>query len=165
MRLKRLEDLHVLIQLLVCLGGLAGALQTALQMLDVREDQLEVDGLDVARGIDRALDMDDVIIIKAAHDVDDRVHLADVGQELVAQALALARAAHQTRDIHKLDHRRGGLFRVVQVGQRLEPLIRHGDHADVGVDRAEGVVGALRARLGDRIEQSGLADVGKPHDT
>ena len=96
--------------------------------------------------------------------MDDRVHLADMGQELVAQALALARAAHQTRDIHELHDRRGGLFRVVQVGQRLEPLIRHGDHADVGVDRAEGIVRALRARLRDRVEQGGLADVRKPHN-
>ena len=161
-RLERLEDLHVLIELFIRLGGLARALEAALQMLDIREDELEVDGFDVARRVDRALDMHDVVIVKAAHHVDDRVHLSDMGQELVAQALALARAAHQARDVHELHDRRGGLFRVVQVGQRLEPLVRHGDHADVGVDRAEGIVCALRARLRDRIEQGGLAYVREP---
>ena len=165
MRLERLEELHIPTQLFVRLGSLAGALQAALQMLDIRQDQLKVDGFNVACGIDRAFDVDDILIVKATDDVDDRIHLADVGQELVAQPLALARAAHQSRDIHKLHHRRGGLFRVVQVGQRLQALVRHGHHADVGVDGAERVVRALRARLRDCIEQSRFPDIRKPDDT
>ena len=40
----------------------------------------------------------------------DGVALANVGQELVAQALALARALHQARDVHKLH--RGGDHRL-----------------------------------------------------
>ncbi len=37
-------------------------------------------------------DVDDVLVLEAADDVDDGVHLADVGEELVAQPLALAGA-------------------------------------------------------------------------
>ena len=61
----------------------------ALYQLDVAEDQLEVDGLDVACGIDRSFDVDDVVVVKTAHHVDDRVAFADVRKELVAQSLAL----------------------------------------------------------------------------
>ena len=38
-------------------------------------------------------DVHDVVVVEAAHDVRDRVGLADVGEELVAEALALRRAA------------------------------------------------------------------------
>ena len=42
-------------------------------------------------------------VVVGAHDVDDRVGLADVGQELVAQALALVRAAHEAGDVVEVD--------------------------------------------------------------
>ena len=38
-----------------------------------------------------------------ADDVQQRVALADVGQELVAEALALGRAGHQAGDVVELD--------------------------------------------------------------
>ena len=50
-------------------------------------------------------DVVDVRVLEAAHDLHDGVHLADVGEELVAEALALARALHQAGDVHELDRR------------------------------------------------------------
>src|SRR6185503_8391025 len=73
--------------------------------LQVREHQLGVDHLDVAHRVDRARDVMDVGILEAAHHLDDRVHLADVGEELVSQPLTLARALHQPGDVHELDRR------------------------------------------------------------
>ena len=43
--------------------------------------------------------MRDVGILEAAQHVDDGVDLADIAEELVAQPLALRRAAHQAGDI------------------------------------------------------------------
>ena len=161
MCLELFQNVYVEQQLLVCLGRLARALQTAFQMLDVRKNELEIDGLDVARRIDRALDVNDVLVVEAADNVYDCVDFADMGQELVAQTLALACAADQTGDVYELYDSRGGFLRVIQIGQRLKTLIRYRYHADVRVDGAERVVRALRACLRDRIEQSGLADVRK----
>ena len=48
--------------------------------------------------------------VEAAHDVHDRVRLADVREELVAQALALRRARHEAGDVDELDRRREDLF-------------------------------------------------------
>ena len=42
-------------------------------------------------------DVDDVLVLEAAHDLDDRVDLADVLEELVAEALALRRALARGR--------------------------------------------------------------------
>ena len=112
--------------------------------------------------------MDHVRIVEAAHDVGDRGHFADVGEELVAEALALVGALHQAGDVDELDRRghdrRDAIPFGVQLGERREPGVGNGHDADVLVDGGEGVVGRLDASLGDRVEQGALPDVGKAHD-
>ena len=75
--------------------------------LEVGEDELGLDRLDVGDRVERAGDVDDVLVLEAAHDLDDRVDLADVLEELVAEALALGGALDQAGDVHELDRRPG----------------------------------------------------------
>ena len=99
--------LQLVLKLLFAVAHQMGGLFSAAgDGFDVGEDQLGLDGVDVARGIDAAVHMDDVFVLKAAHHVDDGVHLADVGEELVAQTLAVAGALDQTGDVDKLQRRR-----------------------------------------------------------
>ena len=90
--------------------------------------------------------------------------LADGRQELVAQALPLRGAAHEAGDVDEghggRDHRRA----VVQVGQLLQPRIGHGDHAHVGLNGGEGVVGRQHLVVGEGVEECRLAHVGQPDD-
>ncbi|MPN10094.1 hypothetical protein SDC9_157387 [bioreactor metagenome] len=109
--------------------------------------------------------MDDVIVVKAAHHMHDGGCLADVGQKFIAQPLPLGGALHQPRDVHKLHHGGGGLLGGVHPGQLVQPVIGHGHHAHIGLNGAEGVVGALRAGVGYSVEQGALAHVGQPHDS
>ena len=69
------------------------------QAVEIGQHQLGLDRLGVADRIDAAFDMGDVGILEAAQHVDDGIDLADIGEELVAQALALAGAAHQPGDV------------------------------------------------------------------
>ena len=110
--------------------------------------------------------MDDVVIVKAAHHMHNGVALADVAQELVAQAGTLAGTLHQTGDVHEL-HDGGSLFvGLPDLGQLVQTLVRHGHDAAVGLNGAEGVVGGLRVLGGsDGVEQSGLADVRQTDDS
>ena len=158
-------------ELLVALGGLLGLLDAAVHHFQVRHDQLQVNGLNVTQGVHGHVrpgvghHVHDVLVVKAADHVDDGVGLPDVGQELVAQARALAGALHQACDIHELDDG-GGLFvGFVHLGQLVQPLVRNRHHAHVGVDGAEGVVGALGAGVGDGVEQGRFPHVGQTHDT
>ena len=97
----------------ICFSSLArGALERLLRALDALVDGLEVleaelgvDGADVGDRIDAALDVDDVVVLEAADDVRDRVGLADVREELVAEALALGCAAHEAGDVDEVDRR------------------------------------------------------------
>ena len=103
-----------------------------------------LDGLDVRAGIDLAVDVDDVLVAEEAHDLGDRVGLADVGEELVAEALALARALHEARDVDELDGRGHDPLRVDDLGEPVEPSVGHRHDADVGLDGGERVVGGVR---------------------
>ena len=96
--------------------------------------------------------MDDILVVEAAHHMDNGGALPDIGQELVAQPLALAGTLHQARDVHKLDDSGGGLLGPVEFAEPVEPVVGHGDHAHIGVDGAEGVVGALGPGVGDGVE-------------
>ena len=113
-------------------------------------------------GIDAAFDMGDVVILETAQHMRHRVHFADIGQELVAQPFALGRAAHQPGNVDEGDAGGNDLGRTGDLGQRVQPRIGHRHIADIGLDGAEGIIGRLRRRrLGEGVEQGGLADIGQ----
>ena len=103
-------------------------------------------------------------ILKAAHHMHDRVHLADVGKKLVAKPFALVCAAHKPCDVHKLDGCGRELFRSVHPCEHVKPLVRHGNNANVWFNGAKRVIGGLRARLGDGVKQRAFADIGESDD-
>ncbi len=82
--------------------------------------------------------MHHVLILKAAHHVNQRVHLANVGQELVAQPLAPARAAHQAGDVDKFDGRGGVFLRAVHPREHVKARVGHRHDAGVGLYGAKG---------------------------
>ena len=147
--------------LVAALGGLRGAIDRLVDGLQIRERELRVDDVDVRDRIDLAGHVHDVRALEAAHDVRDRIGLADVRQELVAEPFALRRASDEPRDIDELHRRRQDLLRLHDRRELLEPLIRHRHHADVRIDRAERIVLRRDLRARQRIEQRGLADVGQ----
>ena len=107
----------------------------------------------------------DVVILEAAQHVDDCIDLADVAEELVAEPFALARPFHKAGDVDKAQLGFDDLGALGDCGDLLETLVGDGDLADIGLDRAEGIVRRLRRlRLGERIEQGGLADVRQADD-
>src|ERR1035441_8837897 len=79
-----------------------------------------------------------------AHDVDDRVGLADVGEEAVAEPLAAVRAGDEAGDVVEVDRVVHDVARVQELGEPFEPLIGDGDDGDVRLDRGERGVGGLR---------------------
>ena len=110
--------------------------------------------------------MGDVVVLETAQHMDDGVDLADVGEELVAQAFALRCAAHEAGDVDEGQPRRDDLRRLADRGELVEPRIGHRDLADIRLDGAERIVRRLRRRrLGQRVEQGRLADIGQADDT
>ena len=147
------------------LGLLLDRRAPLLEAVEIGEHQLGLDRLGVGDGIDAVLDMGDVVVLEAAHDIGDGVHLADVAEELVAEAFALRRAAHEPGDVDEGQPGRQDLRRLADRCQLVEPLVRHADLADIGLDGAERIVGRLRRRrLRQRVEEGRLADVRQSDD-
>ena len=105
-------------------------------------------------------------IVEAARDLNDGVDFADVREELVAQALALAGALDEAGDVDKLDRRRDDDGGAGNLPQHFQARVRHCHHADIRVDGAERIVGRFRlTAAGDGVEQRRLADVGETDDS
>src|SRR5205823_7517919 len=140
------------------------ALVAPLGLLEIGEHELGLDGLDVAQRIDAALGVHDALIVVRAHDVYDRVGLADVGEEPVAEALPLMRAAHEPGDVVEVDRVRNDLAGAHDAREQLEALVAYGHDGHVWLDRGEGVVGGLGTCAGEGVEERGLARVGHAYD-
>ena len=108
--------------------------------------------------------MNDVVVVKATYNVNNRVSLADVGEELVAQAFSFARARNQTGNIDKLDDGRLHFLRIDDFRQFSHTRIGDFNDADVGFDGTERIVCRFDTRLGQRVKEGGFADVGQTDD-
>ena len=156
---QRLEYLCLTEELLVALGGFGGLLHPAVHHLQIGHDQLQIDRLDVAQRVHRHVlagvshHMHDVLVVKAAHHMNDGVGTANVLQKLVAKSRTLRRALHQTGNVHKFNDGRGFFVRLIHLRQLVQPCVRHSHHAHIRLDGAEGIVGALRPGVGNGIKQ------------
>ena len=135
-----------------------------LERLQVGEHQLGADRLEVAGRVDPARDVHDVRVGEPAHHLRDRVRLADVREELVAEPLPLAGALDDAGDVDERDRRGHDLLGVEDLGERLQARVGQVDDADVRLDRRERVVRREHVVLGQRVEERRLADVGQADD-
>ena len=161
------RHLHFVLFLLLGLGSpaLFQLLHALLDLRDVREDELKVDDVRVVDRVDFARHVDHIRVLETSDHLDDGIALPDVGQELVSEPLSLGSALHKAGNVIKLHRRRHGLERFRHLNKLVQPRVRHGDHADVGLDRAKRKVGCLRLSvLADGVEHGRLADVGQAHD-
>jgi hypothetical protein len=146
------------------LGFLGQPRHRLLQRLQVGEDQLGRDGLDVALGRDIAVDVTDVRVGEDPHHLADRIGFPDMGEELVAQAFALRRAADQPGDIDEADGGRDNLDRFIQPREGGQPWIGNPDNAHVRLNGGERIVRRQHAGPGQCVEQRGLTYVRQADD-
>ena len=107
-----------------------------------------------------------VAALKAPHDLHDRVHFADVAQELVAESFSGTRAFYEPGDVDEFDRGRDDLLRMRKLRQYFEPRVGHGHDAEIRIDRAKGIIRRLRlAGAGNGVEESRLANVRQTDDS
>ena len=141
-----------------------GAVEALLDGFDVGQAELDLDGLDVPERIGSAVDVDNVVVVEAADDVNDGLGFPDIAEETVAEALALAGALDEPRDIHEFHRRGDDLGRVHDGIELAEPVVGDRDHAGIRLDGAERVVLGLNARGRQGIENGALAHIGQSDD-
>ena len=165
MGFQPLQQLHLFQVFLIGFGRFLRFVDPAVQHVQIRENQFQVDGLNIPGRADFAVYVDDLGAFETADHMDDGVHFPDVGQKLVAEPLAFGGAFHQTCNIHKLDDGRGVFVRIVHFGQHVQPPVRHCHNPHIGFNGAERIVGRLGAGVGDGVEKGAFSHVGQAHDT
>ena len=113
---------YSLLQLNLFIAGfcqLNQALLTFFNCFHISQAQLGVDNIDITQRINAALNVGNVAILKAAYNLGNSVYLTDMGQELIAQAFALACALYQTGNIYKTHSCRNNLFGFKHVAQNI----------------------------------------------
>src|SRR3546814_6036030 len=108
-----------------------------MRISDWSSDVCSSDLLGIGDRVDLAFDVGDVAILEAAQYMTDRIDLADMGEELVAEALTLRGTAHQAGDIDEGQLGRDDLARAGDLGQHVQSLVRHADQAGIRLDGAE----------------------------
>ena len=147
---------------LVELGLTLGLVEPFLDGLEVGEREFDLDDAEVFERIGRARD---VVVDERSQHEDDGVDLADVGEELVAEAFSLAGAFDEAADVDDLDLRVDGLLRLRHRRQLVEAVVGHLGHTDVRVLRGERVRRGERTTAGQRVVQRALARVGETDES
>ncbi|GMR52496.1 hypothetical protein PMAYCL1PPCAC_22691, partial [Pristionchus mayeri] len=159
--------LHLL-RLVLCLDDERfELLHDCIQILDVLLDQLIRDDLQITSRIHVSLDVDDVVIVEGATEMEEGVAGGDVREEGVAQSLPLRRALHQTSNVYNIEERwhLRGRARLEMLDEPVESRILHHHSSLSGVDGAEGEVLCGDGRGGEHVEERRLPHVGKTQNT
>ena len=109
--------------------------------------------------------MDDVVVIEAAHHMNDGVHFPYMGQEFVAQSLPAAGSLDEAGDVNELNGGGRHFLRMIHLRQNVQPPVRDKNNARVGLNGTERIVFRLRSRVCDRVEQCAFSDVRKTDNT
>ena len=143
---------------------LSDSLQPALRLFEIGEQQLGVHQLGVGDRVDSPLGMRNPLVAVGADHVADRVGLADLGQEAIAQPLAGRGALHQPGDVSELDRLRDLRARTGGLGNGRQAMVGDLDDGDVRLHRRERVDGGLRRGPRKGVEERRLARVGQADD-
>ena len=110
--LQRLCNFQLRLQLAIALGLARQPVELAFELLEVRQDQLQVDHLDIFTRVGFGRYMHHVGVVETAHDMDDRSRLANIREKLVAQPFTLAGALYQAGNVHEFDRGINYLLRL-----------------------------------------------------
>ena len=164
-RLALFQNRHLLDGFFVTRAGdFAHAMNGFFNSGQIGQAQLGLNDFDVCNRVHLVGDVDDVVVFKAAHHVDDGVGFTDVRQKFVAQAFARAGTSHQAGNVHELHNGGHDALGLDDCRQLLQAQIGHLDHAGVGLDGAKGVVLSGNAGFGQGVEKGGFAHIGQTHD-
>ena len=109
-RFEPFHQFHLSGQLLIVIGTTGSLGYPSIQNLNIREDQLQIYGLDIPERINAAVHMDNVGVLKASHNMNNGIHFTDVGKKLVPQPLSFGSPFHQPGDIDKFNDSRNRLL-------------------------------------------------------
>lgn len=180
-----LETSLLLLQALATHAGLLLlVLESLLDELDILQTQLLADDVEITGGVDITLNVNNLGIVEAADDLEDGIDGTNVREERVTETSTGGGASGKTGNI--VHGQVGGDARLglVLLAEPVVAVVGDDDASLLGVNGGVGEVlqallavisagasnedtygGVTKIALGDGLEESRLADVGKTDDT
>ena len=140
-------------------GGFCGSQNSFLDTVEVSQGQFGIDNIYVVCWADSAFNMDDVLIVKAAHHVSDCVGFTNSTQKFIAQTFTFGGAGNQTGNIDKFHAGGNYAFRFNDRGDQILARIGNRHNAGIGLNGTKGEIFRADARFGKRIKKSGFTHV------
>ena len=158
-----------LVRLALCRGAVAARatepLQPAVHDRQIRQDELQVELLEVPPGVDGPGCMRQRWVVPRADHVEQRIGVAKSGEVLRRKLLGAHVALGGRRrsgQVHVRHVRVDDLLGVEDPGEAVQPRIRDLDDAHVELQPAKAA--GLDVAPGERVEDGGLARAGQPDD-
>ena len=130
----------------------------------ISQHQFEIDYFHIADRIDTSVHVDNVRVIKTAHDMYYSIAFANVGQKLVSKTLSFACTLDDACNIDKLHGCWYNLDRVADFAKNLETRVWDWYDTYVWLDRTKWEISGLRLDfLHQGIEKRRLANIWKTH--
>ncbi|MNM91451.1 hypothetical protein D3C81_1037490 [compost metagenome] len=155
----------LLILLVAALHIFARAFNPLLHTIKVSKNQLQIDCLNVADRVDFAVYVCDILIFKAANNMNNRIHFTNMSQKFISETLTFTSAANQTSNIHKFKRCWYSTIRNNQLSQFIQTFVRYFYHAYVRINCTKWIVGRFCTRLCNCIKQCGFPYIRKAHDS
>ena len=152
MCLNSLSQFKLLGISLVHLGLFGNLGNSSLQNLNIGEDKFQIDGFNISCRVNRTVYMDNVVIFKAANNMDNSIHFTDVGKKLVAETFTFAGTLYKTCNIYKFNGSRSYFFRMIEFTELHNSFIRNSNDTYVRVNSCKWIVGRQGTGLCQRVE-------------
>ena len=124
------------------------------QRFDIGKHQFCFYRCRIAQRVNRTIDMGDFAVIKTAQHMGNGIHLANIGEELVAKPFAFRGTAHKAGNINEFQLRRNDCGGSGKAGQLVKTQVGNGNAAGIRLNRAERIIGRFGGgSFGQCVEQ------------
>jgi len=152
----------------VAFGGCADALdesnlqafEASLDDREIGEDQLGVEDFEIALRVNCLFDVRDGVVFKRADDVEERIALDELVEQIAIHPALFADAALEPGDVVVLHLRARRLARVEHFGKHIHARIRYVNHCGMDFQFAGGVRRRFDLSARERVEDGSFGAVG-----
>ena len=125
---------------------------SSVQDLNIREDQLQIDGLNISCRINGTIHMDDVRVLKTTYYMNNGIYFTDICKELVTKSFSFAGSFYKACNVHEFDGCRCHFLCMIQFSQLHDPLIRYGYNSYVRINGCKRIVCRQCSCLGQGVK-------------
>ena len=131
MRKQPFKELYLLSQRFVALHQLFFSVYASAEYLDIAENKLKIYSLYISSCAYVAVNMNDVVVLKAADYMNDSVHLSYIRKKFVSESLAVGSALYKSGYVHKFERRRSELFGLVHLRKLVQSFVRYRNYTHI----------------------------------